>query len=70
MEKVVLGSECLNNRESDRHFNVYSKLITKFSKVIGYHQLDLSISRTCVMLVIGQCYRTVKGTVHTSCMCN
>ena len=46
------------------------KTIMKFSNVIGYHQPDLSTNRTvmrhaCTWTV----YRTVKGTVNTSCMC-
>ena len=45
------------------------KTIAKFSNVIGNHQLDLSTNRTVFMFVIGQCNRTVKGTLNTSCLC-
>ena len=42
------------------------KTITKFSNEIGSHQPDFSTNRVCVMLVIGQCSRTIKGTVNKS----
>ena len=58
-----------NCRYRKKTFFCIIKTITKFSNVISYHQPNLSINRAVyASYVIGQCNRTVRGTVNTSCL--